>query len=63
MQHTKSQGHWPFGSREDDIFRVLTIYGHGGHLGHVTSTIGINFGQTIIRSLHMKFEFKWPSGF
>ena len=63
MLHTKSQGHWPFDSREDDIFRVLTIYGHGGHLGHVTSTIGINFGQPIIRSLHMKFEFKWPSGF
>ena len=63
MLHTKFQGHWPFGSREDNIFRVLTIYGHGGHLGHVTSAIGINFGQPIIRSLHMKFEFKWPSGF
>ena len=44
MLHTKSQGHWPFGSREEDIQRVFTIYGHGGHLGHVTSTIGINFG-------------------
>ena len=63
MLHTKSQGHWPFGSREDDIYRVLTIYGHGGHLGHVTSTIGKNFGQPVIRNLHMKFEFKWPSGF
>ena len=59
MLHTKSQGHWPFGSREED----LIIYGRGGHLGHVTSTTGINFGQPIIRSLHMKFEFKWPSGF
>ena len=63
MLHTKSQSHWPFGSREEDILRVLTIYEHGGHLGHVTSTIGINFGQPFIRSLHMKFEFKWPSGF
>ena len=67
MLHTKSQGHWPFGSREEDIQRVLTIYGLGGHLGghlgHVTSIIGINFGQPIIRRLHMKFEFKWPSGF
>ena len=44
MLHTKSQGHWPFGSREEDIKRVFTISGHGGHLGHVTSTIGINFG-------------------
>ena len=44
MLHTKSQGHWPFGSREEDIYRVFTIYGPGGDLGHVTSTIGINFG-------------------
>ena len=43
MLHTKSQGHWPFGSREEDILRVSTIYGHGGHLGHVTSAFGINF--------------------
>ena len=35
MLHTKFQGHWPFGSRED-ILRVFTIYGHGGHLNHVT---------------------------
>ena len=63
MLHTKSQRQWPFGSREEDILRVFTIYGRGGHLGHVTSTIGINFGLPIIRSLHMKFEFNWPSGF
>ena len=44
MLHTKSQGHWPFGSREEDIERVLTVFGRGGHLGHVTSTIGVNFG-------------------
>ena len=36
--------------------------GCGGHLGHVISTIGINFGHPIIRILHMKFEFKWPRG-
>ena len=63
MLYTKSQGHWPFGSREEDIYRVFTIYGHGGHLGHVTSTFGINFGLPIIRSLHMKFVLNWPSGF
>ena len=44
MLDTKSHGHWPFGSREEDISMVFTIYGHGGHLGHVTSAIGINFG-------------------
>ena len=44
MLHTKYQGHWPFGSREEDIYRVYTLYGHGSHLGHVTRTICIIFG-------------------
>ena len=34
--HTKAQGHWPFGSGEEDFWRVFTIYKLGGHLGHVT---------------------------
>ena len=63
MLHTTSQGHWPFGPRKEDIKRVFTIYGHGGNLGHVTSTIGINFGKPIIRSFHVKFDFNWSSGF
>ena len=36
MLQTKPQGHWPFGSGEEDFWRVFIIYGHGGHLGHVT---------------------------
>ena len=38
MLHTKFQGQGPFGSREEDFLRFLpfTIYGHSGHLGHVT---------------------------
>ena len=36
MLHTKPQGHWPFGSGEEDFWRVFIIYGHGGHLGHLT---------------------------
>ena len=39
MLHTKFQGHWPFGSGEEDSFKVFPIYGHGGHLGHVTRTV------------------------
>ena len=39
------------------------MYGCGGHLGHVTKLFHVNFGLLIIRSLHMKFEFNWPSGF
>ena len=39
MLHTKFLGHRLFGSGEEDFFKVLTIYGRGGHLGHVTWTI------------------------
>ena len=43
---------------------IFTIYGRGGHLGHVTQTPS----PTNLRSLnpcrlHMKFGFDWPSGF
>ena len=38
MLHTNFQGHQPFGSGEG-FFKVFTIYGHGGHHGHVTWTI------------------------
>ena len=33
MLHTKSQGHRPSGSGEEDFLKVFTIYGRGGHLG------------------------------
>ena len=33
------------GSGEEDILRVFTIYGHGGHLGHVTWIIYIHIGS------------------
>ena len=40
MLHTQSQGHWPFGSVEEDFLKVFfTIYWYVGHLGHVTKTI------------------------
>ena len=60
MLHTKSQGHRPSGSGEEDFLRVFTIYGRGGHLGHVTKTIWTNFRSPTLRSLHMKYEFNWP---
>ena len=40
MLHTKSQGHQASGSGEEDLKKVFTIYGHGGHLGQVAK---INF--------------------
>ena len=36
MLHTKFQGNRPIGSGEEDFLNVITICGHGGHLGHVT---------------------------
>ena len=42
---------------------VFTIYGHGGHLGHVTWTIYIKCLSPFPWRLHMKFGFDWPSGF
>ena len=33
------------GSGEEDILRVFTIHGHGGHLGHVAWIIYIYIGS------------------
>ena len=63
MLHTKFQGHRPFDAREEDFFKVFTIYGHGGHLGQVTWTIWINFRSPVPRRLYMKFGFNQPSCF
>ena len=43
MQHTKFHGNRPAGSGEEDFLRVFTIYGRGGHLGHVTSIMSSDF--------------------
>ena len=48
---------------EMKIFKGFTIYGHGGHLGHVTCTIYINFLSHFPRRIHMKVGVDWPSGF
>ena len=63
MLHTKFHQNWSTGSRAEDYFMVFTIYGHGGHLGHVTWIIYINFCYPFLRMLHMTFGFDWPSGF
>ena len=63
MLHAKFKDHGTSGSGEEDFFKVFTIYGHGGHLCHVTWTIYINFRSPFPRRLHLKFGFDWPSGF
>ena len=49
---------------EKKIFlRVFTIYGHGGHLGHVTWISYLHIGSPFLLMLHIKFGFDWPSEF
>ena len=62
MLHTKFHGNRSTGSREEDFKGFFTIYGHGCHLGHVTSIMSINFHFLLPESLHIKFGFDWPSG-
>ena len=40
---------------------VFTIYGHGGHLGHVTWIIYINFCSPFLRMLHMNLALIGPA--
>ena len=63
MLHIKFREHRPAGSGEENFLRVFTIFGRGGHLGHVTWTIYINVRSPFPRRLHIKFGFDWPSGF
>ena len=48
---------------EENFFKVFTIYGRGGHLGHLTWAIYTNFGSPIQRRLHIKCGFDWSSDF
>ena len=63
MLHSKFHGNRSTCSREEDFCRVFTIYGRGGHLGHVTQPLLTNFCSPYPWRLHTKFGFDWPSGF
>ena len=63
MLHTKFRENQPPGSGEEDFLMFFTIYGRGGHLGHVTRVPRTNFRSSYPRRLHIKFGFDWPSGF
>ena len=43
MLHAKSHDHRTISSVGKDFLKVFTIYGRGGHLGHMTWTIYIYF--------------------
>ena len=55
MLDTQFHGNRPAGSGEEDFRRVFTIYGCGGHLGHVTSIMSSNFHFLVPESFHTKF--------
>ena len=55
MLHTKFGENWPASSGEEDFLRVFTIYGHGCHLGHVTSIMSSNFHFLVPEISHKKF--------
>ena len=63
MLHAKFQNHRPSGSEEEDFLKIFAIYSHGGHLGHVTLSIYINFHFFFLKMLHIKFGFDWLSSF
>ena len=62
MLHTKFCWNQSASAGEEDFGRVFTIYGRGGHLGHVTKIPRTNLCSTYPRSLHIKFHFNRPSG-
>ena len=55
MLHTKFRGNRLASSRVEDILRVFTIYGHGGHFGHVTSILSSDFYFLVPESFLKKF--------
>ena len=63
MLHTKFHGNRPAGSGEEYFQRVFTIYGHGGHLGHVTSIMSSDFYFLVLKSFHTKFGLDQHSSF
>ena len=54
MPRTKFRGNRSAGSGEEDLW-VFTIYGHGGHLGRVTSIILLYFHFHVPNRLHKNF--------
>ena len=63
MLHAKFQDHRTSGSGEEDFQSFFTIYGHGGHLGHVTSIMSSDFHFLVPESFHTKFGSDRHSGF
>ena len=52
MLHNKFCENPPAGSGEEDFRRVFTIYGHGGHLGHVPTILSSDLHFVVPESFH-----------
>ena len=55
MLQAKFQDHSTSGSGEEDFQRFFTIYGRGGHLGHVNSIMSSYFPFLVLERFHTKF--------
>ena len=63
MLHTKFRGNQSTGTGEKDWLMGHTIYGHDGHLGHVTEMPRTNFRSPFPMRLHIKIGFDWLGDF
>ena len=63
MLNTKFRGSRHSGSTEEDFRRIFTIYGHVGHLGHVTSIMLSDFYFLVPESFYTKFSSDRHSSF
>ena len=63
MLHTKFRGNRPTSSGVEGFRRVFTIYGRGGHLGHVTRIMSSDFHFLVPESFHTKFDSDMHSSF
>ena len=63
MLHTKFPENRPAGSGEGRFLKGFTLYGHGGHLGPVTSIMASDFHFLVPESFHTKLSSEWPSSF
>ena len=58
MLHTKFCVNRSADSEED--FKGFTIYGRGGHFGHMTSIMSSDFHFHVTESFHKNFWLRWP---
>ena len=58
MLHTKFRGNLSLVPEKKIFDFFFTIYGHGGHLGYVTSIMSSDFHFLVPESFHTKFGSK-----